>query len=65
MQALGGQQVGWWQRAGLGAAVLRQRQYRTRSYRPRYWGSYDPYYQYYNFLWYDDDDGDDDGFDDS
>jgi hypothetical protein len=68
LQPFGGEPVSWMKRAAIGAAFLRQRHYRTRSYQPMYWGTYDSYYQDYDYRWYgDDDDHDDDdnGFDDS
>lgn len=52
-----------------GAVVGRRaRWYQSRGYEPMWWGTRDPYYDDWNYRWYDDPDGDDDGdgdFDDS
>jgi hypothetical protein len=75
LQPICGQRADLLQRAAIGLAFLRQRRYSGGSYRPMYWGTHDPYYDDYSYLWYsaaddddhdhDDDDDDDDGFDDS
>jgi hypothetical protein len=53
----------WGSMATFGSAWWRQRYY-GYGYRPMYWGTYDPYYQPYGYIWYGDDDDDND-FDDS
>jgi hypothetical protein len=43
------------------AVRYRSRYYRSYNYEPMWWGSYDPYWNDYDYRWYGDDDDDDDG----
>jgi hypothetical protein len=43
------------------AVRYRSRYYRSYNYEPMWWGSYDPYWNDYDYRWYGDDDDDDGG----
>jgi hypothetical protein len=43
------------------AVRWRTRYYRSYDYSPIWWGSYDPYWNDWDYRWYGDDDDDDDG----
>jgi hypothetical protein len=43
------------------AAVRRRNRYYGYGYRPMWWGTPDPYWGDYNYMYFDDDDDDDGG----